>query len=57
MLEKVVNIDSGTLNLEGVHNVDKLMVAELDMLGFKTEWVSLFTKRFRLSMSFVATYP
>lgn len=40
-LEKVVNINSGTLNLEGVRQVGKLMAAELDKLGFKTEWVSL----------------
>lgn len=40
-LEKVVNINSGTLNLEGVRSVGKLMAAELDKLGFKTEWVSL----------------
>lgn len=40
-LEKVVNINSGTLNLPGVRQVGKLMAAELDKLGFKTEWVSL----------------
>lgn len=41
LLEKVVNINSGTLNLEGVRSVGKLMAAEFDKLGFKTEWVSL----------------
>lgn len=40
-LEKVVNINSGTLNLDGVRQVGKLMAAEFDKLGFKTEWVSL----------------
>jgi len=40
-LEKVVNINSGTLNLPGVRQVGKLMADELDKLGFKTEWVSL----------------
>lgn len=40
-LEKVVNINSGTLNIEGVRTVGKLMADELDKLGFKTEWVSL----------------
>lgn len=41
LLEKVVNINSGTLNLEGVRQVGKIMAAEFDKLGFKTEWVSL----------------
>jgi glutamate carboxypeptidase len=40
-LEKVVNINSGTLNIEGVRTVGKLMADELDKLGFKTEWVTL----------------
>lgn len=40
-LEKVVNINSGTLNIEGVRTVGKLMSDELDKLGFKTEWVKL----------------
>ncbi len=40
-LEKVVNINSGTLNKEGVRQVGKLMAEEFDKLGFKTEWVSL----------------
>ncbi len=40
-LEKVVNINSGTLNKEGVRLVGKIMAEELDKLGFKTEWVPL----------------
>lgn len=40
-LEKVVNINSGTLNKEGVRQVGKLMADELDKLGFKTEWIDL----------------
>ena len=40
-LEKVVNINSGTLNKEGVRQVGKLMADEFDKLGFKTEWVTL----------------
>ena len=40
-LEKVVNINSGTLNKAGVRQVGKLMADELDKLGFKTEWVTL----------------
>jgi len=40
-LEKVVNINSGTLNKEGVRTVGNLMATEFEKLGFKTEWVSL----------------
>ncbi|GAB3955244.1 M20 family metallopeptidase [Spirosoma harenae] len=40
-LEKVVNINSGTLNKEGVRQVGKLMSDEFEKLGFKTEWVTL----------------
>lgn len=40
-LEKVVNINSGTLNKEGVRQVGKLMADELAALGFKTEWITL----------------
>lgn len=40
-LEKTVNINSGTLNLEGVRENGKLLAAEFEKLGFKTEWVNL----------------
>jgi glutamate carboxypeptidase len=39
LLERVVNINSGTQNLEGVRQVGAIFRAELDKLGFKTEWV------------------
>lgn len=39
LLERAVNINSGTLNLEGVRQVGALFRAELDALGFKTDWV------------------
>jgi hypothetical protein len=39
-LEKVVNINSGTLNKEGVRTVGKLMAEEFNKPGFKTEWVT-----------------
>ena len=39
LLEKVVNINSGTLNLAGVRAVGDLFRAEFDRLGFKTQWV------------------
>ncbi|MFC5411109.1 M20/M25/M40 family metallo-hydrolase [Larkinella bovis] len=40
-LEKTVNLNSGTLNLEGVRENGKLLAAEFEKLGFKTEWVTL----------------
>ncbi|MEO5761536.1 MAG: M20/M25/M40 family metallo-hydrolase [Vicinamibacteria bacterium] len=39
LLERVVNINSGTMNLAGVREVGVAFRAELDALGFKTEWV------------------
>jgi len=39
LLEKSVNINSGTMNFAGVKAVGKLFIDELDTLGFKTEWV------------------
>ena len=40
LLEKVVNINSGTLNIEGNKIVGKVFQAELDQLGFNTYWVT-----------------
>lgn len=40
-LADAVNINSGTLNHEGVRAVGSLFRKELDALGFKTEWISL----------------
>ncbi|HKV72870.1 MAG TPA: M20/M25/M40 family metallo-hydrolase, partial [Gemmatimonadales bacterium] len=39
LLERVVNVNSGSLNLAGVRAVGGLFRAELDALGFKTRWV------------------
>jgi glutamate carboxypeptidase len=39
LLERVVNINSGTQNFEGVREVGQIFRAELDALGFKTTWV------------------
>src|SRR5437867_8233183 len=39
LLERAVDINSGTLNLEGVRRVGALLRPEFDRLGFKTEWV------------------
>jgi len=39
LLERVVNINSGTMNFEGVRDVGAIFKTELDGLGFTTEWV------------------
>ncbi len=43
LLERSVNINSGTLNTEGVKDVGRLFRAELDDLGFATRWVDMPT--------------
>jgi glutamate carboxypeptidase len=40
-LEKAVNINSGTLNLEGVRAVGRLFEPEFAAIGFEPKWVSL----------------
>jgi glutamate carboxypeptidase len=39
LLERVVNINSGTQNFEGVREVGQAFRSELNALGFTTEWV------------------
>lgn len=39
LLERVVNINSGTMNFEGVKAVGKELQPEFDRLGFRTRWV------------------
>jgi len=39
LLERVVNINSGTQNFEGVREVGGIFRGELDRLGFRTAWV------------------
>ena len=39
LLERIVNINSGTMNLAGVRRVGDALRAELDALGFRTTWV------------------
>ncbi len=39
LLERVVNINSGTQNFAGVREVGKIFMQELDALGFKTRWI------------------
>ena len=40
-LEKVVNINSGTLNLEGVREVGEVFDLAFKEIGFQTEWISM----------------
>lgn len=39
LLQRAVDINSGTMNFEGVREVGRLFRSELDALGFETEWV------------------
>lgn len=41
MLAKLVNINSGTHNLEGVHAVAEIMQSQLSDLGFKVNWIPM----------------
>ncbi|NNF04708.1 MAG: M20/M25/M40 family metallo-hydrolase [Rhodothermales bacterium] len=39
LLERVVNINSGSMNFEGVREVGGVFAEELEALGFETEWI------------------
>ena len=41
LLEKIVNINSGTMNLAGVIKVKDVIEPQLAALGFKTKWVPM----------------
>jgi glutamate carboxypeptidase len=41
LLEKVVNINSGTLNKDGVRAVGEIFRKEFEKIGFQTEWLSM----------------
>lgn len=41
LLERLVNENSGTMNLPGVTRVGAMVRAELDRLGFETRWVDM----------------
>jgi glutamate carboxypeptidase len=41
LLEEVVNINSGSLNLEGVREVGRVFEREFQKIGFSTEWVAV----------------
>jgi glutamate carboxypeptidase len=38
LLEKLVNINSGTENIEGVNKIGEMLRPEFEALGFKTRW-------------------
>ncbi|VVC75541.1 Carboxypeptidase G2 [Aquicella siphonis] len=41
MLEELVNVNSGTMNIPGIRRVGNLLRNELEQLGFKTRWADL----------------
>ena len=41
LLEETVNIGSGTMNLDGVREVGRVMRRELDALGLETKWIDM----------------
>ncbi|HYK34344.1 M20/M25/M40 family metallo-hydrolase [Alloacidobacterium sp.] len=41
LLQKLVEINSGTRNLEGVRAIGKIMMAQLNDLGFQTKWIPM----------------
>ena len=55
LLERVVNINSGTQNFDGVREVGRVFRAELDALGFSTRWVD--GAAFKRAGHLVADHP
>jgi glutamate carboxypeptidase len=43
LLETLVNINSGTMNLEGVTRIGEMMRSQLEPLGFEVRWVPMAT--------------
>jgi glutamate carboxypeptidase len=41
LLERIVNINSGTMNARGVRMIGDVLRAELDSIGFATRWIDL----------------
>ncbi len=39
LVERIVNINSGTRNVDGVREVGRVLRTELDGLGFRTQWI------------------
>lgn len=55
LLERAVNINSGTMHLAGVREVGRLFGTELESLGFKTRWVD--GAAFKRAGHLVAEHP
>lgn len=41
LLEKMVNINSGSMNIKGVQQSGELVRTELDKIGFSTQWIPM----------------
>ncbi|MGA2655010.1 MAG: M20/M25/M40 family metallo-hydrolase, partial [Gammaproteobacteria bacterium] len=41
LLEKIVNINSGTDNVQGIYQVGEILIPEFEALGFSSEWKNL----------------
>lgn len=41
LLEKIVNINSGSMNTKGVRQSGELVRTELDKIGFSTQWIDM----------------
>jgi len=41
LLERIVNVNSGTMNFEGNREVAEILIPEFEALGFDTRWVAL----------------
>lgn len=55
LLERIVNINSGTMNFTGVRQVGDVLRAEFDALGFTTRWVD--GAAFRRAGHLIAEHP
>ncbi len=55
LLERIVNINSGTMNLKGVREVGAVLRPEFDATGFRPEWVD--GARFERAGHLVAEHP
>jgi len=55
LLKKVININSGTMNFEGVKKVSDIFMKELDNLNFNTRWID--GTPFQRSGHLIAEHP
>lgn len=55
LLEKVINVNSGTMNLKGVKKVGQIFKKEFEKLGLETRWISLPKKMKRAGHVFAKT--